>query len=73
MLCTFIGMLLKLIGILLAIPNTWRQYKNWKTKEAANLWVLQSQYRRRDMKIPIKKWKKIVYKITRMPNRHLWE
>ena len=69
-----IGMLLKLLGIVLAIPNTFRTYKHWKDKESAKLWEINSIYALRGgRKIQIGKWKRIAYRVSKMPNPHLWE
>ncbi len=68
-----IGLLLKLAGIVLAIPNTLRSYKHWKDKETAKLWEANSAFRRRGVKPKIPKWKRTVFFIVKMPNPHLWK
>lgn len=73
MLCTIIGMLIKVIGIVVALPNTWRQYKHWRDKESAKLWTLNNVYKWKEGKqITIPFWKRWIYKASRMPNPHLW-
>lgn len=72
MLCTLIGMLIKLVGIIIAIPNTWRQYKNWRDKETAKLWVANSIYLKRGTRASVPAWKRLAFKLSRMPNPHLW-
>jgi hypothetical protein len=72
MLCTLIGMFLKILGIVVAMPNVWRQYKQWRDKEMGKLWEANSAYLRNGYVPKVPLWKRCIFRVTKMPNPHLW-
>ena len=69
---TLLGLILKVVGIALALPNAVHHHERWKEKELARLYEYQSIYTRTGRKPCLSKWRKTVYRINKMPLEHLY-
>lgn len=68
-----ITIVLKICGIVLAVPNTVRTLKTWREKQTALLYEYQFVFRRSGKRPEIGRVKRIMYRVARMPMPHLWQ